>query len=87
MEFRYRVSRKVGENKTGFHKEAGRVLKRGKTELDVAENVREDVRDRRPQEGEDHDNHNRHQHEDEGVFDEALAFVIFESKHGGIPFG
>jgi hypothetical protein len=50
--------------------------------LDVSDDVREDVTDRRAKQGQDDDNDDGHEDQDQGVFDEALTLVVFEGKHG-----
>ena len=54
--------------------------------LDFGDETAEDVADGWAEQGEDHDNDHRDEHEDEGVLHEALAFVVFESKHGRRSF-
>ncbi len=54
--------------------------------LDGAHDAAEHVRDRRAEQGQNHDHDHGNQHQDQSVFDEALALVIFEGKHGRCPF-
>jgi len=50
-------------------------------ELDVGDDVREDVADRRTDERQDDDDDDRHQHQDERVFDQTLTFFAGHVQH------